>query len=165
MIKVGQAQTWPSISMISNRVRIEAAIQRAREHVRDQMRAVRTKRNKANGHLGKGAGFQLRAQHALSREFSDDGGGSSDEAAFLETGNQNARTEEEKELYKAERRQFLAKFSDRRDLVDGKDVMADSSEAERQYEIQKFYQEIDSSDEAEEDEDDDDFDSLESLDI
>ncbi|KAI8575056.1 hypothetical protein K450DRAFT_263506 [Umbelopsis ramanniana AG] len=163
MIKVGQAQTWPSISMISNRVRIEAAIQRAREHVRDQMRAVKTKRSKANGHLGKGAGFQLRAQHALSREFSDDGGGSSDEAAFLETGNQDARTEEEKELYKAERRQFLAKFSDRRDLMDGKDVMADSSEAERQQEIQKFYQEIDSSDEAEED--DDDVDSLESLDI
>jgi hypothetical protein len=158
MMKVGQAQTWPSISMISNRLRIEAAIQRAREHVRDQIRNVRVKRNKANDHLGKGAGYQLRAQHALSREFSDDGGGSADEAAFLETGNKNARNTEENEQYKAERRQFLAKFSDRRDVIDGKDIMADTSETERQYEIKKFFQEIDTSEE--EEDDDDDVDSL-----
>jgi hypothetical protein len=158
MIKIGQAQTWPSISMISNRVRIEAAIQRGREHVRDQIRSARLKKSNANDRsqrLGKGAGYQLRAQHALHREFSDDGSGSADEAAFLESGNTDARTEEEREEYKAQRRQFLASFSDRREIIDGKDVVADADEWEKQQDISQFYQEVDSSDE----------DSLESLDI
>lgn len=156
MIAVGQAQTWPSISMISNRVRIEAAIQRAREHVRDQIRSTRLRKSKPDGHgPSKGAAYQLRAQYALHREFSDDGSGSADEAAFLESGIKNTRSEEEKEEYKAQRRQFLAKFSDRREVIDGKDVVADTDEDERRQDISNFYQEIDSSDEE----------SLESLDI
>lgn len=156
MIAVGQAQTWPSISMISNRVRIEAAIQRAREHVRDQIRSTRLRKSKPDGHgPSKGAAYQLRAQYALHREFSDDGSGSADEAAFLESGIKNTRSEEEKEEYKAQRRQFLAKFSDRREVIDGKDVVADTDEHERRQDISNFYQEIDSSDEE----------SLESLDI
>lgn len=158
MIKVGQAQTWPSISMISNRLRIEAAIQRAREHIRDQIRIARSKKVKDyDAKQMKGAGHQVLAQHAMNREFSDDGSGSADEAAFLELGIKTAQSEEEKQELIAQRKHFLASFSDRRDTLDGQDITTETDEAERQNQTLNYYEGLEDS------EDDDD--SVESLDL
>ncbi|CAM0136842.1 hypothetical protein VKS41_007423 [Umbelopsis sp. WA50703] len=158
MIKVGQAQTWPSISMISNRLRIEAAIQRAREHIRDQVRLAKSKRAKEHGYqqMKGGVGHQVLAQHAMNRELSDDGSGSADEAAFLELGIKNAQSEEEKQELIAQRKHFLASFSDRRDILDGQDITTETDELERQNQTSNYYEGLENS------EDDD---SVESLDL
>jgi UDP-N-acetylglucosamine 2-epimerase len=144
--------------MISNRLRIEAAIQRAREHIRDQVRLAKSKRAKEHGYqqMKGGVGHQVLAQHAMNRELSDDGSGSADEAAFLELGIKNAQSEEEKQELIAQRKHFLASFSDRRDILDGQDITTETDELERQNQTSNYYEGLENS------EDDD---SVESLDL
>lgn len=115
---VGRARTWPNISMISNRLRIENAIHRARAAIRKPSRQARQE-----------------AKQAPPVTVSDDASGSGDEVRFLAAGHHRRASMpdgtgaflEEKE-WRKDRRRFLAQFSDRRDVMGGKEIVAQARE-------------------------------------
>ncbi|KAI9315015.1 acyl transferase/acyl hydrolase/lysophospholipase [Dichotomocladium elegans] len=138
-MNVGRARTWPNVSMISNRLRIENAINNGRRKLRGM-----TKR-----------------QPARETSMSDDASaGSNDEIKFLSVRRASIPGSidglmHEKELLKEEarRRKFLAQFSDRREVIAGKEIVAQAQE-ERAYDLGDHYESVDN------DEDDPDDDSI-----
>ena len=117
---VGRARTWPNISMISNRLRIENAINRGRKLVRRQ--------NKQDQK-------PLQQQKRLSVVTSDDASGSNDEIVFL-AGRRASMPDgsgllQEKEWHKEEnrRRKFLAQFTDRREVIGDREIVTQEAES------------------------------------
>ncbi|KAI7856709.1 acyl transferase/acyl hydrolase/lysophospholipase [Circinella umbellata] len=119
---VGRARTWPNISMISNRLRIENAINRGRRLVRRQ-----------NKQDQKPLQQQKRAS---TMAMSDDASGSNDEITFL-AGRRASMPDgsgllQEKEWHKEEnrRRKFLAQFTDRREIIGDREIVTQEAESQ-----------------------------------
>lgn len=130
-IKVGEERTWPKISMISHRLRIESSIRIGR-------RAVNNKRSggaKPNNHAASGG--RAAADKRLSMAgTSDDASGSGDEIRFL-AGRRASMPDgsgvsQEREWEKEEhrRRKFVAQFADRRQVLGGKEIVAEAQQDE-----------------------------------
>ncbi|KAI8138327.1 acyl transferase/acyl hydrolase/lysophospholipase [Fennellomyces sp. T-0311] len=116
---VGRARTWPNVSMIANRLRIENAIIQGRKALRRQNKQEQRPRNK-------------RSSVSL---MSDDASGSNDETIFL-AGRRASMPDgtgpiQEKEWRKEEnrRRKFLAQFTDRREVMNGREIVAQEAES------------------------------------
>ncbi|KAF7730945.1 hypothetical protein EC973_000991 [Apophysomyces ossiformis] len=123
LFRVGELQAWPKISMISNRMRIESSIQLARKALRGSQ--------KANNRLSISDMDSVYQQERAALNGSDDVLGSSDEKIFLAgsrrasmaTGG-DAMAESELKKEETKRRRFVAQFSDRRAVMDGKEITA-----------------------------------------
>lgn len=114
-MNVGRARTWPTISMIKNRLRIENAI-------KEGQRKLRSQRHNPS-------------KTVASNTSEDTSSGSNDEMRFL-AGRRASMPDgsgllQEKQWKKEEtrRRRFLAQFSDRREVVAGKEIVAQEAEA------------------------------------
>ncbi|ORY96362.1 acyl transferase/acyl hydrolase/lysophospholipase [Syncephalastrum racemosum] len=127
-IRVGEERTWPKISMISNRLRIESSIRLGRAAVSSK-RSVKTNGNPTGGCAS--------ADKRLSMTVtSDDASGSGDEIRFL-AGRRASMPDgsgvfQEREWEKEERRRrkFMAQFTDRRQVLDGKEIVAEAQQDE-----------------------------------
>ena len=114
-MNVGRARTWPTISMIKNRLRIENAI-------KEGQRTLRNRRHNTSKTIG-------------SNASDDTSGGSNDEMRFLACRRASmpdgSGLLQEKQWKKEEtrRRRFLAQFTDRREVVAGKEIVAQEAEA------------------------------------
>lgn len=124
----GQIRTWPKISMISNRMRIEASIERARNSLRQQNKSSRngsrTNSSRSNPEL-----FKL-TQHLENQDISlldnnnlnngnHSDSGSGDELIFLtrrrvSMPDGSFANMEEKDFFREQhrRRKFMAQFND-----------------------------------------------------
>lgn len=93
-MSIGQIRTWPKISMISNRMRIEASIEKVRK-------SLRHKKKVSSSKSGTGS---------YTSDF-----GSSDEVSFLSRRRVSLPTEcskKEKLHEQSERRKFMAQFKE-----------------------------------------------------
>ncbi|KAI7878138.1 patatin-domain-containing protein [Lichtheimia hyalospora FSU 10163] len=114
-MNVGRARTWPTISMIKNRLRIENAI-------KEGQRTLRNRRHNTSKTIG-------------SNASDDTSGGSNDEMRFLTCRRASMPDGsgflQEKQWKKEEtrRRRFLAQFTDRREVIAGKEIVAQEAEA------------------------------------
>ena len=119
---VGRARTWPNVSMIANRLRIENAIVLGRKALRRQNKQEQRPRNKRSSVI-----------------LSDDASGSNDETIFL-AGRRASMPDgsgvlQEREWRKEEnrRRKFLAQFTDRREVLDGREIVAQEASESQGY--------------------------------
>ncbi|KAG0173391.1 hypothetical protein DFQ28_010431 [Apophysomyces sp. BC1034] len=123
LFRSGELQAWPKVSMVSNRMRIESSIQLARKAVRETQKA-----NKRQLSTDVDTYYH---QEREAANASDDTSGSSDEKIFL-AGSRRASmanggdlvAESELEKEERKRRRFVAQFSDRRAIMDGKEITA-----------------------------------------
>ncbi|KAI7866425.1 acyl transferase/acyl hydrolase/lysophospholipase [Spinellus fusiger] len=107
----GKLRTWPKVAMISNRLRIESAIE---------------------------------LNHSMTT--SDDASGSEDEQRFLKSrrtsiaSNRGKHETEEGAIKEEEsrRRRFLAQFSDRREVLDGHEIVAEAQASPMDEEVTLF---------------------------
>ncbi|KAI8371450.1 acyl transferase/acyl hydrolase/lysophospholipase [Radiomyces spectabilis] len=157
----GRQRTWPKVSMIANRLRIESAITKARRDLlvvhRMSRKAKRDKSDLEIELLRKQVDDKERV-YSAGGTTSDDASGSGDERQFL-TGH---RTDSPEAMDKAtqkeqdRRRKFLAQFTDRRQVIGGEEITAQQPESMKEKEQEEFEEDV----EDEGDESDDDMDEL-----
>ncbi|KAI9029932.1 acyl transferase/acyl hydrolase/lysophospholipase [Phycomyces nitens] len=139
LFRVGELRTWPKITMISNRMRIENAIELNRKALKNTHYKMR---HQIEGPMSDDA-FQKQIQ-TLQSQMKDGlvlGSGTSDECSGSEGDEQkflksrrpsivSSGNINEQEIQKEEetrRRKFLAQFSDRREVIDGHEIVADAN--------------------------------------
>lgn len=122
VMEVGRARTWPNISMICNRLRIESSINLARKSIK-KPKADRNDRDP-------------KRQNSVAAATSNDASGSGDEVRFLVAGRRasmpdGSNPEREWQKEEVRRRKFLAQFSDRRQVIGSEEIVAEEANGER----------------------------------
>jgi hypothetical protein len=119
LMVIGQLRTWPKISIISNRMRIEASIEKVRKALRDSAKASRGRVDSySESEHQKQAQYPETVDTTNAHAANNSDAGSGDELIFLSRRRRSMpdgsfQTLQDKDFYKEQnkRRRFMAQFA------------------------------------------------------